>query len=61
MRTEEQGLSVRRKRGSKTSDMGSWVKDGQSHTVGIEVLPAHSLAFERSFVSPFVCKSSVKW
>lgn len=76
MRTEEQGLSVRaeadwlgdgvgghgrEKRGSKTSDMCSWVKDGQSHIVGIEVLPTHCLAFERSFVNPFICKSSVKW
>ena len=51
----------REKRGSKTSDMCSWVKDGQSHIVGIEVLPTHCLAFERSFVNPFICKSSVKW
>ena len=53
--TAEEGLSVRaeadwmgdgvgggkEKRGSKISDMGNWVKDGQSHMVGIEVLPTH--------------------
>lgn len=48
------------KRGSKTSDVGRWVKDGQSHIVGVEVLPTHWLAFERSVVNPFICKSNVK-
>lgn len=48
------------KRGSKTSDVGSWVKDGQSHIVGIEVLPTHWLAFERFSVNPLICKSNVK-
>lgn len=42
------------KRGSKTFDMGSWVKDGQSHIVGIEVLPPHWLAFERFSVNLFI-------